>query len=356
MEDLLRKIAEAGLENPAWYDLIDALIADEITLPDLLRAKNEDRLHELRRELAEPLLENAIAEYRVTGPNYDTENGLRVLREMVEREFGLDARLSVLRSGKNITKLCARAKREGGRNNGPMAHNSVRRTILLSASKLLRFHVGNAERNRIFADVDFPREQDTRDVWLSGTGIRKLLDSCEPWFMPFVLIALSTGADRSPLLRMTVRDVTINEDETSGVYSGKAYLRDTKTEARPRSVPLVDPVCRALMPHLEGKSPDNPVFDGPPDDTKERSDPLTAAQVRYWFEKARKKAGMDHLRFKDLRRTWAVNADEAGLSLGQLKGGLGHSEDETTVRYTHRQLALEHEAAVRVAQQMGLVD
>ena len=144
MENLLRKIAESGLENPAWYDLLDALVANEITLPDLLRAKNEDRLHEIRRELSEPLLENAIAEYRVTGLNYDTENGLRVLGEMVEREFGLNARLTVLRSGKNITKLCARAKREGGRNNGPMAHNSVRRTILLSASKLLRFHVGIA--------------------------------------------------------------------------------------------------------------------------------------------------------------------------------------------------------------------
>ena len=78
-------------------------------------------------------------------------------------------------------------------------------------------------------------------------------------------------------------------------------------------------------------------------------------QVRYWFEKAREKAGLEHVRFKDLRRTWAVNADEAGLNLGQMKSGLGHGLDETTVRYTNRQVTLELEAAERVARQMGLL-
>lgn len=84
--------------------------------------------------------------------------------------------------------------------------------------------------------------------------------------------------------------------------------------------------------------------------------PINASQVRYWFEKAREKADMEHVRFKDLRRTWAVNADQSGLNLGQMKSGMGHRLDETTVRYTRRQVTLDQEAATQVARQMGVVE
>ena len=99
------------------------------------------------------------------------------------------------------------------------------------------------------------------------------------------------------------------------------------------------------------------VFDGPPVDRfgRERPrTPLNTDQVRYWFEKAREKAGLDHVRWKDLRRTWAVNADKAGLNLGQMKSGLGHARSETTVGYTNRQVTLGLEEARRVARQLGL--
>jgi len=361
METLVKQIAEKGLEDPSWHRLLDALRSEDLTLPELLKAKNERRLEQLKHMVQDPLLSKAIEEYLVTSPGYDTENGLRVLLEMAEREFGPNPRFGVLRSGKNITLLCARAKREGGRpskkypQGRSMAHNSARRTVLLSASKLARFHLGNADRDRIFADVDFPKENDTRDVWLSAEEIARLLNACEPWFRPIVLTALSTGADRSPLLRMLVRDVKIVFDSKTETFSGAIYLRDSKTEARPRSVAVIDPVCRVLLPLCSGKEPDDQVFDGLPDEELEAPAPMTAFQVRYWFEKARKKAGLAHVRFKDLRRTWAVNADEAGLNLGQMKSGLGHGLDETTVRYTNRQVVLELDAAQRVARQMGLL-
>lgn len=361
MEDLVCRIAEKGLTDPSWHRLLDALRSGDLTLPELLKARNERRLEQLKHMVQDPLLARAIDEYLATSPGYDTENGLRVLHAMAEREFGPNPRFGILRSGKNITLLCARAKREGGRpskahpQGRPMAHNSARRTILLSASKLVRFHLGNAERDRIFADVDFPRENDTRDVWLSAEEITRLLDACEPWFRPFVLTALATGADRSPLLRMLVRDVKIVFNKKVETFSGAIYLRDSKTDARPRSVAIIDPVCRALLPLCSGKEPDDKVFDGSLDPGHERPSPMTAFQVRYWFEKAREKAGLKHVRFKDLRRTWAVNADEAGLNLGQMKSGLGHGLDETTVRYTNRQVTLELDAAERVARQMGLV-
>jgi hypothetical protein len=111
-----------------------------------------------------------------------------------------------------------------------------------------------------------------------------------------VLTALATGADRSPLLRMLVRDVRIVFNKKAETCSGGIYLRDSKTDARRRSVAIIDPVCRALLPLCSGKEPDDEVFDGPCDPCQERPEPMTTFQVRYWFEKARDKAGLEHVR------------------------------------------------------------
>ena len=60
------------------------------------------------------------------------------------------------------------------------------------------------------------------------------------------------------------------------------------------------------------------------------------------------------MHWKDLRRTWAVNTDKAGLNLGQMKSGLGHAQSETTVGYTNRQVTLGLTEAERVARQLGV--
>lgn len=147
----------------------------------------------------------------------------------------------------------------------PFSHNSVHRTILLATSKLVRFHFGNHERDRIFADVTWARVNDTRDVWLSPDQIRSLLDSSDYWFRPFVITALTTSADRLPLMRMKCRDVKIAHDQGTDLYSGIIYLPDSKTDHRPRSVAIVDAVCREILPLLKDKTPDDHVFNGPPD-------------------------------------------------------------------------------------------
>ena len=56
MKRLMRRIAEQGLEEPSWHRLLDALRDKELTLPDLLKAKNEGRLDALRIMVQDPLL------------------------------------------------------------------------------------------------------------------------------------------------------------------------------------------------------------------------------------------------------------------------------------------------------------
>ena len=359
MEDALKQLAERALVEPQWNALLDSICQGSVTLPEFLTAHNQRSLDILLNMARDPFLSEAIDEYLVTEPGYATENGLRILREMAEREFGQRPRFSVLRSGKNITLLCARAKREGGRGGKPMAHNSVIRSIFNSTSKLIGFHLGRAERDRIFADVAFSAEDDSRDVWLSPPQIAYLLEACEAWFRPFVLTALATGMDRAPLMRLCVKDVQLIYDKRSGTWRGTLFVRDKKTDGRSRSVAIADPVCLTLLPLLQGKREDDQVFDGPPEAKENlfraRPLPITAYQVRYWFGKARKKAGLAHVRFKDLRHSFATNALDAGLNVSELQAGLGHKRKETSLIYTKRDVTFDHEAALRVAKQMGLI-
>ena len=65
---------------------------------------------------------------------------------------------------------------------------------------------------------------------------------------------------------------------------------------------------------------------------------------------------MEQVRFKDLRHSFATNALDAGLNVSELQAGLGHKRKETSLVYTKRDVTFDHEAALRVARQMGLID
>ena len=82
--------------------------------------------------------------------------------------------------------------------------NSVRRYMHRATSLLLRHHLGRAERDRIFADVDFPAEDDTREIHLSPLEIQRLLSACDELgygeLGVAIRLALQTSADRGVLL------------------------------------------------------------------------------------------------------------------------------------------------------------
>ena len=223
--------------------------------------------------------------------------------------------------------------------------------------------LGYAERDRIFADVKFAAEDDTRDVWLNAEQLSELVEACDSWFRPFVLVAATTGADRVPLLRLRACDAQIVYRQDLDLRMATLFLRDKKNTTRPRSVAVVRPIAEALMPLVQGKDPDAPVFEAWYDETLGRREILTADRVRRAFEEARERAGftktagfVDDLRFKDLRHTAGVAFEQAGFSVTQIGAGLGHKRRETSLKYTKRQLTLGADEALKVARQLGLVE
>ncbi len=300
MEALLETLAERALVEERWRTLLDAACKKELPLPDLLAAHTRGRLEALLRGLHDPLLSEAIAQFEQAA---DVERLARTGLRQLATYMPPGARLSAIAGAKVITQLCRRAEADG------RMRNSVRRGLLRAISMLLRYHYGGAERNRIFADVHFAGEDDTREVLLRPEETRRLLAACDALgygeMRTLVRMALHTGADRGVLVSgkrgggrtqapgLLVRQLRIYHEDAaavgSGLYSGEAYFDDRKAKSRRRTVPITDVLCRELLLLCQGKEPDEQVFS------------LRYPQIDFRWKRVRARAGLDHVRFKDLR-------------------------------------------------------
>ena len=345
MERLLDEIAQHALLDPTWYDLLDAVCRHRtLSLAQLLRAKRTGTLEALKRTLHDPTIDEAVAAFTEAAP---PKKAVRAGLDQLLRLTPTGARLSYL-DGRTITEMCHRAEREGRK------RNSVRRYLLRAISLLLRHHTGRAERDRIFADVNFPAVDDTREIHLTPLEISRLLQASRdtgcPELATIIRMALLTSADRGVLLSeehegkahrgLLVRDLRIWQDHATGTFTGEVFLQDSKTDHRSRSVPITDNLCRELLPLVKMKGPDEPVFD------------LSYGQLDYVWKRTRKAAGLSHVRFKDLRAQISIYGEEAGVPLTVLARSMGHRDEKMTRRYQQRAAALSGEQAEAIEQAM----
>jgi integrase len=113
--------------------------------------------------------------------------------------------------------------------------------------------------------------------------------------------------------------------------SGDTELRSTKSR-RFREVPLPDQAAAALdrlSRRGEFAGPDDYVF---ANRLGRRLDP---SALRRRFERARDAAGLEPLRFHDLRHTYGSLLVAGGIDLASVKASMGHSHIATTERYLH---------------------
>lgn len=133
----------------------------------------------------------------------------------------------------------------------------------------------------------------------------------------FVLMALATGARASELLNLRWKNINFE--------SKTAHLPDTKN-GLPRNLALVDSVLTELK-QVRGIG-DALVFPG-------RINPRKPAAYHGPWKQALKQAGIDGLRFHDLRHTCASWFVLEGKTLHETAIMLGHKSEATTRRYAH---------------------
>jgi integrase len=318
MEAWLREVA---LVDPA---VVRGIVEGRYTLRDAYVAAKERRLSALVERANDPPLPEVLTRYAPQVRDRRVVDGLEQLRDLLPR----GARLSWLTSPKNITDLLHTAVAGGKR------RNSVHRSLYAAIKGVLAYEVGKAEKRAITADVVFPHEDDSRDITLSAAEIRRLLAACDPELRPLVSLAILTGIDRGPLLRLTPAHVDFG--------NGTVRVPDTKAKSRLRTLELSAPALAILRTQAAGRAESERLFT------------LGPSAIDKRFRAAREAAGLPQVRVKDLRHVFATLWTASGGSLKDLGGALGHTQATTTLRYTASQRGAIRDRMEEVAGAAGL--
>ncbi len=164
-----------------------------------------------------------------------------------------------------------------------------------------------------------------------------------------IRVAAYAGLRRGELVALRWRDVDFvgRKIIVRRAVSGETELRSTKSR-RAREVPLPDQAGAALerlSRRGEFTGADDYVF---ANRFGRRLDP---SALRRRFERARDAAGLEPLRFHDLRHTYGSLLVAGGIDLPSVKAAMGHLHLSTTERYLHARPA--GELAERFTRALG---
>jgi len=211
IEQVIRRVDEMAIVKPAYTALLDAIQAGDLDPAKLLQMHQLGRLNDLLRDVTSPPLDDVFDSFLATRSDRQAAYGISWVRSLLPTT----ATLSDLCNPRTITDLMHRIE-QGEATGRPMKRNSVRRQAYRAVSLLLRQQLGNAERNRIMADVQFPAEDDRRRVNVSIQEFGRLLDEAVEFskhlgllhgeLAVIIKMAVLTSADRGVLVAGHSRD------------------------------------------------------------------------------------------------------------------------------------------------------
>ena len=172
--------------------------------------------------------------------------------------------------------------------------------------------------------------------------------------LPMLYLELSSGLRRGELLALLWSDLdiencTVSVTKQVNARNGELVVSTPKTPNSIRMVAIPRQAVDLLMQEHE-KHPDNPyMFPSPVTGTMYH--PCTAGRIH---RKLLKMAGIEHIRFHDLRHTFATVALQNGVDIKTLSGMLGHySAGFTLDTYTHISEKMQRDAAEKMGGFMG---
>lgn len=174
-----------------------------------------------------------------------------------------------------------------------------------------------------------------RTRFLNPQELERLLAATAHHIRPAIVLAVETGLRKEELFGLTLSHVDLTRREIT--------LDSTKSGA-PRRVPLSDQAIgtiRILLEHRTAKN--SPYLLAKPDGNR-------FVDMKNGFEAARKRAGLNDLRWHDLRHTFASRFVQDGGDLYYLSRILGHTTVQMTARYSHMRMDDLHAELRRVAQ------
>ncbi len=234
----------------------------------------------------------------------------------------------------HVAEFVAHKKREG-------LKTPTLRRYLATLSSLFSFaeRSGWVSQNSVaqFDKRSLP-EALPRTRFLSQAEYRRLLAAAEPHLRPIIEIAVETGLRSEELLGLKWEQVDTERREVRLVV--------TKSN-RPRVVPLSDRAVAVFVATA-------PIGDC----AYVFTNPRTGQRYRTVKRASRTtclRAGIEDLRFHDLRHTFASWAVQNGADLYRLSRILGHSTLQMTTRYAHLATEQLHEVIKGMATSVATV-
>jgi len=206
---------------------------------------------------------------------------------------------------------------------------SVRPATVNRGLTLAKHMLAKAVEWKMIADNPFRGvrnlEVPKRDERVLSTGEEiKLLAACDRvrsrLLRPLVVLALNTGMRRGELLGL----------EWSRVDLDRRMIRilNAKSEAGKRDIPM-NATVHSLLSDLAKRATSPLVF---PSNRKPGEKLL---DLKKGFKKAVQLAGISHIRFHDMRHSFATRLIRAGVDIITVQKLLGHSKITMTERYAH---------------------
>lgn len=165
----------------------------------------------------------------------------------------------------------------------------------------------------------FSENESVRERVLSPDEERKLFEVSSPRLISILNVALSTGMRKGEILGLQWKNVSLEKGEIRVVAS---------KSGKDRILPINSALFEVLQALKRQNGQGEYVFENP--DTRK-----PYVDIKRSFSTACKRAGIEDLRFHDLRHTFASRLVKRGVDLIIVKELLGHASVTTTQRYTH---------------------
>ena len=184
---------------------------------------------------------------------------------------------------------------------------------------------------------------------------RFLLQAKVDRFYEMFLLELCTGMRRGELLALEWRDLNFKTGELridkQVIYlNGKTVCNRPKTKESMRTVVLPPSLVEVLKEYK--KTVDSKLmFPSPLKGGDEYRNPCSVGSA---MKMILERAGCKHVRFHDLRHTFATMALENGMDIKTLSSVIGHKSSATTLDiYAHTTDAMQHNAATNIERGIG---
>lgn len=186
---------------------------------------------------------------------------------------------------------------------------------------------------------------------------RLLIQAKENDCYELLLLELSTGLRRGELLALRWDDLDFQTGELRVErqvqrVKGELAVTQPKTKASTRTVILPEPVLDILKGYRKNVN-SQWIFPSP----KKEDSPLDPTAVRKKLAIVLERAGCKHVRFHDLRHTFATNALEHGMDIKTLSAVIGHVSSATTLNvYAHVTDEMRQSAAAKIDRAIAKVE